>query len=122
MRNTDWLFIFHQAPAQNSLAQEALDFMLVAAAFGVNIQLLFVGESIKHIMRTTSFQQTETLPSYVKTFGALADFEISNVAVLDTSLSNSTDKNEPEFRVNVEVINSKKMRKLLSSAHKVFNF
>lgn len=121
MRNSNWLFIYRQAPEEGGVSQDALDFMLVAAAFGIALRVLFVGEGVKHIVLPKGKPASSELPRYVKTFGALEDFEITNVEVLDSSLENDLTKNL-KFRVPTTRIDAKTMRQRIAGAQKVFTF
>jgi len=114
MRNNDWLFIYSSAPTELGLTQDGLDLMLVSASFGVNVNVLFVGAGIQHIRQ-------ETLePKYVKTFGALRDFDIDLVEVFATD--QLVNHEESDYRLPVKMIDAIKMRQRINAAHQVFHF
>lgn len=122
VRNEDWLFVFKSTPVEQGLTADGLDFCLVAASFDVDLKLLFVGEGVQHIMKpAVSELRSISLPSYAKTFKALADFEIEQCFVFDQSLDCLNLVNN-DLAIEVMSVNSKAMRSLMMSATKVFNF
>ncbi|MGH1541850.1 MAG: DsrE family protein [Arenicella sp.] len=122
--NTRWLFIFHQTPVEGGLTEEALDLLLVAASFELELQVLFVGDGVWHLTKPDSFAAAfpeSKPPSYIKTFKALPDFELDDLFVLQTSLCERQLKST-ELGVAAEVIDTNALRSLLQLADKVFHF
>jgi len=114
MRNNDWLFIYSSAPEELGLTQDGLDLMLVCASFGVNVSVLFVGTGVQHILKETQ------LPKYVKTFGALQDFDIGQVEVFAVNQLVKCEKTD--YRLPVKMIDANVMRQRINAAHQVFHF
>lgn len=120
--NNQWLFIFQSAPIEEGLTADGLDLCLVAASFEVDLKLLFVGDGVRHIMKPSLDESVSAnLPSYTKTFQALADFEIEQCYVLDQSLK-KFDLTETDLSIELEKISAEEMRSILRSATEVFNF
>lgn len=122
VNDDNWLFIFQSAPREKGLTADGLDLCLVAASFGMKVKLLFLNEGVRHIIKPEIIkQQGASLPSYTKTFKALADFEINQCFMLEQSLY---DLNlvESDFTIELEMIETVKMHSLLHSATEVFNF
>lgn len=79
------LFILHSAPYGSSTARETLDAALAAAAFEQNVQLLFIGDGVWHLLPN---QQADALASKDtgKMLQALGYYDISDVYVDSVSL------------------------------------
>lgn len=120
MRNINWLFIFRLPPAEQGVTEDALDLLLVAAAFGVDLQVLFVSDGVRHIAKVLD-AKAPPLPRYTKTFRALSDFEIEQRYVLQDSLQ-ELNMSAADLTIEAEVINTRKLRDLLNTAHQVFHF
>lgn len=117
-----WLFIFQSSPVEEGLTADGLDLCLVAASFEVDLKLLFVGDGVQHIMKPSLDKlMSKNMPSYTKTFRALADFEIDQCYVLDESLKN-LGLAETDLSLQVEKVAVTEMQLLLRSASQVFNF
>ena len=122
MSRDNWLFVFQSAPSEAGLTADGLDFCLVAASFGVNSKLLFIGDGLQHLINTeASAKRGMLLPSFTKTFKALADFEIEQCYILEQGLGH-LDLIERDLSIEVEIIETSEIRLLLDSASKVFHF
>lgn len=122
MRSDHWLFVFKTEPCEGGLVADGLDLCLVAAAFGIDLKILFVGNGVSHIVKPEKNALfVDALPKYAKTFKALADFEIEECFVFDQSLE--------ELKVGVDglsidagIVDANEMRSLINSSSQVFNF
>lgn len=122
MRSDNWLFVFQTAPVENGLTADGLDLCLVAASFGFDLKLLFIGDGLLHIVKSGKAEERDILlPNYTKTFKALADFGIEHCFVFDQSLKH-LNLGDSDISIELESINAKGMRNLLSSATQVFSF
>jgi len=61
------------------------------------------------------------LPKYVKTFGALEDFGVETVEILQDTLLDSASI-EADFRIPVKFISANDMRTRMLEAQHVFHF
>lgn len=120
MRNVNWLFVFRLPPAEQGVTEDALDLLLVAAAFGVSLQVLFIGDGVQHIAKVLD-AKAEPLPRYTKTFRALSDFEIEQRYVLQDSLQ-ELNLSATDLTIKAEIVDARKLRTLLNTAQQVFHF
>jgi len=104
------------------LTADGLDLCLVASSFGFDLKLLFIGDGLFHIIKPSEAEERQiSLPSYAKTFKALADFDIEHCFVFDQSLKH-LNLVDSDISIESESINARDMRNLLSSATQIFSF
>jgi len=122
MRSDNWLFVFQTAPIEGGLTADGLDLCLVAASFGFDLKLLFIGDGLLHLIKPSEAEvRGISLPNYTKTFKALADFDIEHCFVFDHSLKH-LKLVDSDISIESESVGAKDMRNLLSAATQVFNF
>jgi len=77
--------VITQSPYSSSVGQEALDAILIGAAFDQEVSVLLVHDGVFQCKRNQQASQAK-LKDYTKTFGALSDYGVDKVYVLRSSL------------------------------------
>jgi len=75
------IFIFSTVPDPKGLGSEAVDLLLTLSAFESDIEVYFVEDGCQNIET-----EKQGKPRYTKRFGALVDFEIEDVFVVDENV------------------------------------
>jgi len=86
-----------------------VDLLLTLSAFEADIEVYFVGDGCQNIET-----ERQDKPRYTKRFGALADFEIENVFVVD--------ENVESFAIPVVNVNSNKYEQRVNECAHVLRF
>jgi len=86
-----------------------VDLLLTLSAFEADIEVYFVGEGCQNIE-----VENQGKPRYTKRFGALADFEIENVFVVDEGAEN--------FSISVSSVSSEMYEERINECAHVLRF
>lgn len=108
------LFILQRAPYASSATREALDAALAAAAFEQDVQLLFTGDGVWHLLQG---QQANAIASKdtSKMLQALSYYDIEAVYVDSVSIS---ERNLPvdQLAIPAATIAGEELRMLVKNA------
>ena len=82
-----YLIINQTSPFQNYVAQDALDLAIALSTFEQTVQLIFLGDGVLQLLKQ---QQANRLArkDFIKTFNALAMYDVTEVYVDATSMHN----------------------------------
>jgi len=114
------LYVFTTAPYSNANGQEALDSVLVGAAFEQEVSVLFVHDGVFQLKAKQDTSSAQ-IKQYTKAFKALDDFGVENVYVHDLSLL-ARGVDETDLIINAKIIDAEKMRNLIAKQFRVFTF
>ena len=119
------LFIVTQAPYSNSVGQEALDALLIAAAFEQEVSVLFIHNGVFQLKNKQDTHQANStlkdIKQFTKTFKALGDFGVEHVYVDDLSLA-SRGLDADQLILAVQTISSEQVKELIADQFRVFTF
>lgn len=114
------LYIFSAAPYSNAKGQEALDAVLIGAAFEQTVSVLFLHDGVFQIRANQNTTDSD-LKQFTKAYRALNDFGIENVYAHDLALT-SRGLNVDQLMVEVDILSTDDIRNLISAQDKVFTF
>lgn len=114
------LVILSQSPYGGTLAREAIDYCLAAAAFEQNIQLLFTGDAVLQLIKD---QHPEAImqKNISKTASALPIYGIEQVYADQSSLDLYNLKPE-NLCLPVTVVSTRQIADLLANSSSTLNF
>jgi len=125
MRAQKILFVITQAPYSNSAGQEALDALLIGAAFEQEVSVLFIHNGVFQLKNNQDTKQTNStvkdIKQFTKTFKALNDFGVEHVYVDDLSLA-SRGLDADQLMLDVQTISSEQVKELIAEQFRVFTF
>lgn len=114
------LVVLSQSPYCGSLAREAIDYCLAAAAFEQNIQLLFTGDAVLQLLKD---QHPESIDqkNLSKTLSALPIYGVNTFYVDQDALTHYrlTDKH---LCLPITKVTPNQMADMLASASHTLNF
>jgi len=114
------LLVNRTTPYSNLRAQEALDVLLMASAFGQTISILFMEDGVLQLINQ---QQPEMIlrKPFTKTFKALSLYDINKVYVAQSSLI-KYGLNLNDLIIEAELIDSDSIGKLMQQQDVILNF
>jgi len=115
-----FLYVFTRAPYSDATGQEALDAVLMGAAFEREVSVLFMHDGVFQLKAQQNLNNSE-LKQYTKTFAALEDFDVENIYVADSSmLARGLDPSD--LFIDTEVLDRDQIAALIRHQHRVFTF
>lgn len=128
------LYVFECGPYSTGAGLEALDAALIGASFDQKVSLLFLHDGVFQLKtgQTTDRPKSDIevghdlplkpqLKQYTKIFKALEDFDINDVYVHDLSMA-ARGLTQSDLLIDVVVIDSVSVKKLIAEQNKVFTF
>lgn len=118
------LYVLTQAPYSNAQGQEALDMLLIGAAFEQDVSVLFMQNGVFQLKDQQNTEQSTSLQNikqFTKTFRALEDFGVENIYVDELSLL-SRGLTTEQLMIDVSALNSLQIKTLLAEQFRVFTF
>ncbi|MBS82581.1 MAG: sulfurtransferase complex subunit TusC [Gammaproteobacteria bacterium] len=115
-----FLYVNRRAPHGSIYAHEALEVVLIAAAFEQDVSLAFIDDGVYQLKKDQDTVDINT-KNFSKTYSALEMYDVEKIYVEKESLSERGLK-ENDLSVDVEIITSKDMKKLINDSEVIFNF
>lgn len=119
------LYVFTQAPYSNSTGQEALDALLIGAAFEQEVSALFIHNGVFQLKgqqnTTLSSDADMALKPFTKAFKALEDFGVEHIYIDGLSLL-SRGLTAEQLMIEAQVLESKQVSQLMGEQFRVFTF
>lgn len=114
------LFIQHHAPYGSESAQEQLDALLVAAAFGQKVSVLFQDDGVWQLLPQQEGRALErrTLAAQLQ---ALELYEV-NMLYADAASLSERGLDSSQLALNVQVLDAVALKKLLSEQNMLLRF
>ena len=115
-----FIYVNRKAPHGTIYAHEALEVVLVAAAFEQDVSLAFIDDGVYQLKKDQNTDGIAT-KNFTKTFGALEMYDVEKLYVEKESLE-ERGLSEDDLSVDVEVLASSDLKKLFNESEVFFNF
>ncbi len=115
-----FLYINRSAPHGTVYAHEALEVVLIGAAFEQDVSLAFIDDGVFQLKKDQDTSEINT-KNFSKIFAALEMYDVEKLYVERESLE-SRGLKEDDLSVDVKVIDSSEMKKLITDSEVIFNF
>ena len=115
-----FLYINRRAPHGTVYAHEALEVVLIGAAFEQDVSLAFIDDGVFQLKKDQDTSEINT-KNFSKIFSALEMYGVEKLYVEKESLE-SRGLTEDDLSVDVKVIDSSEMKKLITDSEVIFNF
>ncbi|MBV44300.1 MAG: sulfurtransferase complex subunit TusC [Rhodobiaceae bacterium] len=115
-----FLYINRRAPHGTIYAHEALEVVLIGAAFEQDVSLAFIDDGVFQLKKDQDTSDIHT-KNFSKIYKALEMYDVEKLFVEKESLD-KRGLTEDDLSVDVKVINSSEMKKLITDSEVMFNF
>tara|TARA_B100001175_G_C19236680_1_gene507994 strand:+ start:268 stop:651 length:384 start_codon:yes stop_codon:yes gene_type:complete len=115
-----FLYVNRRAPHGTIYAHEALEVVLIGAAFDQDVSLAFIDDGVFQLKKEQDTAEIYT-KNFSKIYSALEMYDVEKLYVEKESLE-SRGLTEDDLSVDVKIINSKEMKKLIIDSEVIFNF
>ena len=115
-----FLYVNRRAPHGTVYAHEALEVVLIGAAFDQDVSLAFIDDGVFQLKKDQDTSEIYT-KNFSKIYSALEMYDVEKLFVEKESLE-SRGLTEEDLSVDVKIIDSSEMKKLMSDSEVVFNF
>ena len=115
-----FLYVNRRAPHGTVYAHEALEVVLIGAAFDQDVSLSFIDDGVFQLKKNQDTSEIYT-KNFSKIYSALEMYDVEKLFVEKESL-HSRGLTEDDLSVDVKVIDSSEMKKLMSDSEVVLNF
>jgi|TARA_B100000902_G_scaffold214947_1_gene204392 tRNA 2-thiouridine synthesizing protein C len=115
-----FLYVNRRAPHGTVYAHEALEVVLIGAAFDQDVSLAFIDDGVFQLKKDQDTSEIYT-KNFSKIYSALEMYDVEKLFVEKESLE-SRGLTEKDLSVDVKVIDSNEMKKLMSDSEVVLNF
>ena len=115
-----FLYVNRRAPHGTIYAHEALEVVLIGAAFDQDVSLAFIDDGVFQLKKEQDTAEIYT-KNFSKIYSALEMYDVEKLYVEKESLE-SRGLTEDDVSVDVKIINSKEMKKLITDSEVIFNF
>ena len=113
------LYVFTEAPYSNSAGLEALDAVLIGAAFEQDVSVLFIHNGVFQLNQNQS--PNEGVKQFTKTYKALEDFGVDNIYVDRQSMA-SRGLDLAQLICPAVPLEPEQVTALVSEQYRVFTF
>ena len=115
-----FLYVNRRAPHGTIYAHEALEVVLIGAAFDQDVSLAFIDDGVFQLKKDQDTSDIYT-KNFSKIFSALEMYDVEKLYVEKESL-NSRGLTEDDLSVDVKIIDFKEMKKLITDSEVILNF
>ena len=115
-----FLYVNRRAPHGTVYAHEALEVVLIGAAFDQDVSLAFIDDGVFQLKKDQDTSEIYT-KNFSKIYSALERYDVEKLFVETESLE-CRGLTEEDLSVDVKIIDSSEMKKLMSDSEVVFNF
>ena len=115
-----FLYVNRRAPHGTVYAHEALEVVLIGAAFDQDVSLAFIDDGVFQLKKDQDTSEIYT-KNFSKIYSALEMYDVEKLFVEKESLE-SRGLTEEDLSVDIKIIDSSEMKKLMSDSEVVFNF
>tara|TARA_A100001011_G_C13791512_1_gene627307 strand:+ start:172 stop:555 length:384 start_codon:yes stop_codon:yes gene_type:complete len=115
-----FLYVNRRAPHGTVYAHEALEVVLIGAAFDQDVSLAFIDDGVFQLKKDQDTSEIYT-KNFSKIYSALEMYDVEKLFVEKESLE-CRGLTEEDLSVDVKIIDSTEMKKLMSDSEVVFNF
>ena len=115
-----FLYINRRAPHGTIYAHEALEVVLIGAAFEQDVSMAFLDDGVFQLKKDQNTDQINT-KNFSKTFSALEMYDVEKLYVEKESLDERGISSD-DLAVDVKIISSAEMRQLITDSEVILNF
>ena len=115
-----FLYVNRRAPHGTVYAHEVLEVVLIGAAFDQDVSLAFIDDGVFQLKKDQDTSEIYT-KNFSKIYSALEMYDVEKLFVEKESLE-CRGLTEEDLSVDVKIIDSTEMKKLMSDSEVVFNF
>tara|TARA_B100000886_G_scaffold336632_1_gene295784 strand:- start:210 stop:593 length:384 start_codon:yes stop_codon:yes gene_type:complete len=115
-----FLYINRRAPHGTIYAHEALEVVLIGAAFEQDVSMAFLDDGVFQLKKDQNTDQINT-KNFSKTFSALEMYDVEKLYVEKESLD-ERGISADDLAVDVKIISSDEMKKLIIDSEVILNF
>ena len=115
-----FLYVNRRAPHGTIYAHEALEVVLIGAAFDQDVSLAFIDDGVFQLKKEQDTADIYT-KNFSKIYSALEMYDVEKLYVEKESLE-SRGLTEDDLSVDVKIIDSKEMKKLITDSEVILNF
>ena len=115
-----FLYINRRAPHGTIYAHEALEVVLIGAAFEQDVSMAFLDDGVFQLKKDQNTDQINT-KNFSKTFSALEMYDVEKLYVEKESLD-ERGISADDLAVDVKIISSDEMKKLITDSEVILNF
>ena len=115
-----FIYVNRKAPHGTIHAHEALEVVLIAAAFEQDVSLAFIDDGVYQLKKGQNTDGIAT-KNFSKTFGALDMYDVEKLYVEKESLD-ARGLSEEDLSVDVEILPASDLKKLFNESEVFFNF
>ena len=115
-----FLYINRRAPHASIYAHEALEVVLIGAAFDQDVSLAFIDDGVYQLKKNQDTSDINT-KNFSKTYGALEMYDVEKLYVEKESLE-QRGLSEDDLMVDVKILTSDEMKKIITDSEVILNF
>ena len=115
-----FLYINRRAPHGSIYAHEALEVVLIGAAFDQDVSLAFIDDGVYQLKKNQDTSDINT-KNFSKTYGALEMYDVEKLYVEKESLE-ERGLSEDDLMVDVKILTSDEMKKIITDSEVILNF
>ena len=115
-----FLYVNRRAPHGTVYAHEALEVVLIGAAFDQDVSLAFIDDGVFQLKKDQDTSEIYT-KNFSKIYSALEMYDVEKLFVEKESLE-IRGLTQDDLSVDVKIIDSSEMKKLMSDSEVVLNF
>ena len=115
-----FLYINRMAPHGSIYAHEALEVVLIGAAFDQDVSLAFIDDGVYQLKKNQDTSDINT-KNFSKTYGALEMYDVEKLYVEKESLE-QRGLSEDDLMVDVKILTSDEMKKIITDSEVILNF
>ena len=115
-----FLYINRRAPHGTIYAHEALEVVLIGAAFEQDVTLAFLDDGVFQLKKNQDTTDINT-KNFSKTYGALEMYDVEKLYVEKESMD-QRGLTKDDLSVEVKIISSQDMQKLIEESEVILNF
>ena len=115
-----FLYINRRPPHGSIYAHEALEVVLIGAAFDQDVSLAFIDDGVYQLKKNQDTSDINT-KNFSKTYGALEMYDVEKLYVEKESLE-QRGLSEDDLMVDVKILTSEEMKKIITDSEVILNF
>ena len=115
-----FLYINRRPPHGSIYAHEALEVVLIGAAFDQDVSLAFIDDGVYQLKKNQDTSDINT-KNFSKTYGALEMYDVEKLYVQKESLE-QRGLSEDDLMVDVKILTSDEMKKIITDSEVILNF
>ena len=115
-----FLYINRRPPHGSIYAHEALEVVLIGAAFDQDVSLAFIDDGVYQLKKNQDTSDINT-KNFSKTYGALEMYDVEKLYVEKESLE-QRGLSEDDLMVDEKILTSDEMKKIITDSEVILNF